>query len=55
MSAAAVASDAAASTWGLVEVGDSGSNLLIHDVGGGVIDGSLWTIKDGIFEESDAW
>ena len=35
---------------GLVKMGDGNNNMLIYDAGGGIFDGSLSIIEDGIFE-----
>ena len=50
-SASAVASVVAANACGLVKMGDGEGNVLIYDVGGGIFDGSLLIVEDGIFEE----
>ena len=41
-------SEAAASTCGLINMGDVGNNTSIYDVGGGLFDGSLSIIMEGI-------
>ena len=40
----------AAARWGLIKMGDGGINMSIYNVGGGVFNGSLSIMKDGILE-----